>query len=155
LFDRDDVDIIVALGPTSSDLLAHRRPLSKPVIAALVVDAQLQGLPVKEGTSGVKNLSYINVAYSAFRTMQLFHQLVPFQKLAVLMQPGPLEQITSLRPWAKSVAESLGVSIAFVPVTTSAAAALASLPAEADAVYLGPLEQLGEASLDSLIQGLN
>ncbi len=155
LLARKDVDVIIALGPVGSNVLAHHRPVTKPAVAALIVDASLQRLPLQHGTSGAKNLNYVNVAYSALRTLQLFHELVPFHKLAVLIRPGPLEEIPDLRIRALTVAESLGVSVTFVPVTTSAANALAAIPADADAAYLGPTEQLGESGLDSLISGLN
>src|SRR5262245_34362520 len=86
--------------------------------------------------------------------MQLFHELVPFRKLAVLIRPGPLEQIPELRTRTMATAESLGVAVTFVSMGASAAGALAGVPADADAAYLGPMEQLSEAGLDSLIQGL-
>src|SRR5437867_8509687 len=97
LMARKDVSIVLALGPVGSDVLAHRRPLPKPAIAALIIDASLQRLPFQNGSSGVKNLNYVNVAYTALRTLQLFHDLVPFRRLAVLIRPGPLEQIPDLR----------------------------------------------------------
>jgi outer membrane protein TolC/ABC-type uncharacterized transport system substrate-binding protein len=154
LLARQDVDIIVALGPVGSNVLAHRHPLAKPAIAALVVDASLQRLPVESGTSGVRNLNYVNVAYTAMRTLQLFHDVVPFRSLAVLIRPGLFEEIPELDARGRAIADSLAASITFVPVTTSAASALAALPPNADAAYLGPAEQLSEAGLDSLIRGL-
>ena len=152
---RKDVAVIVALGPVGSNVLAHRRPLTKPAIAALVIDASLQGLPFQNGASGVKNLNYVNVAYSALRTLRLFHEVVPFRKVAVIIRPGPFEEIPGLHVRGQAIAESLGVAITFIPVTTSAGSVLASLPSDADAAYLGPSEQLPEAGLDSLLQGLN
>ena len=155
LLARRDVDIVVALGPVGSNVLAHRRPLPKPAIAALVVDASLQRLPLQNGTSGVKNLNYVNVSYTALRTLQLFHELVPFRKLVVIIRPGPFEEIPELHRRGQAMAESMGVSITFTPVTTSAASVLLAIPPDADAAYLGPTEQLPESGLDSLLSGLN
>src|ERR1700741_3511197 len=51
LLARKDVDIVVALGPVGSNVLAHRRSLPKPAIAALVVDASLQHLSFQNGAT--------------------------------------------------------------------------------------------------------
>jgi outer membrane protein TolC len=65
-----DVEFILALGPMGSHEIALRPNLVKPVIAGAVIDAALQGFPKKDGASGVKNLNYLDEAYSVARTMQ-------------------------------------------------------------------------------------
>ena len=149
------VDMVLTLGPMGSNELAHRRSLSKPAIAALIVDPELQDLPLQASTSGVRNLSYVNVAYSATRTVTLFHDIVPFRRLAVLIHPGLIAALSGVRERAAALERALGSSITFVPVTTSAAEALSALPPGTDAVYLTPLQQLPTKGLDSLISGLN
>ena len=149
------VDVVLALGPIGSSELGHRTSLPKPAIAALIIDAELQDLPAREGTSGVRNLTYINVAYSALRTLQLFHEILPFRKLAVLIHPGVAEAVPKLLARAAQQASALGVTLTLVPVTTSAAGALQAIPPDADAVYVTPLEQLPENAVDSVISALN
>lgn len=150
-----DVDLVLALGPIGSNELVRRKTLPKPAIAALIVDAAVQDVHAQNGTSGVRNLSYIDVAYTTSRTLQLFHSIVAYRKLAVLVHPGLLAAIPQLRDRAASQVEALGAAILFVPVTTSAADALRAIPADVDAAYLTPLEQLPLPGLDSLISGLN
>lgn len=147
------VDLVLALGPIGSNALAHRRMLRKPAIASLIIDAPIQELPVQAGTSGVANLNYINIAYTASRSLQVFHDLVPFRKLVALIHPGLLAEIPQLLGRARADAQTMGITLEFVPVTNSAADALRALPPDADAVYLTPLEQLPDAGLDSLISG--
>jgi outer membrane protein TolC/ABC-type uncharacterized transport system substrate-binding protein len=154
LFADPGVDIVLALGPIGSNELARRRTLPKPALAALVIDAELQDLPVSAGTSGVRNLNYVNVAYSASRTLRLFHEIVPFHKLAVLIHPGLAAAAPRLIERAAGQAAALNVTLQLIPVTTSAADALRALPADADAAYLTPLEQLPAAGVDSVISGL-
>lgn len=146
------VDLLLALGPIGSNDLAHRRTLVKPAIAAVIIDAALQDLPNQAGASGVPNLSYVNIAYTTSRTLQLFHDLVPFRNLAVLIHPGLLAAIPRLVERARTEAQALGVALEFVPVTGSATDALRALPPDADAVYLTPLYELPESGLDSLIR---
>jgi outer membrane protein len=153
-FANPEASVVLALGAIGSHELARRGSLPKPGIAALIIDAALEGLPTQDGTSGTRNLSYVNVAYDASRTLQLFHDLVPFRHLAVLIHPGLLEAIPELRDLGVERAQALGTTITFVPVTRSAAQVLRSLPADVDAAYLTPLEELPTPALDSLISGL-
>jgi outer membrane protein len=154
LFADAGVDIVIALGPIGSNELAHRTTLPKPAIAALIVDPDLQALPTQAATSGVPNLTWVNVAYSASRTLTLFHELVPFQKLAVLIHPGLFSALPRAQERAAAVGTMLGASITFVPVTASAAEALQAVPPGTDAVYMTPLDQLPAVGIDSLISGL-
>jgi outer membrane protein len=150
-----DVEFILALGPISSNEIALRKNLPKPAIASIVVDAELQGFPKKDGVSGVKNLNYLDEAYSVARTIKAFREIVSFKKLAVLINPGVLAAIPQLRERAQQEAQAAGAQIEFVPVTTSSAAALQTLPADADAVYISPVLQLPAAEFDLLVAGVN
>ncbi len=85
------VDLILALGAIASNEICQRRNLPKPVIASLVIDAELQGLPLREGASGVKNLTYINSFNSLKRDVRTFREIVPFSRLAVLVDTLILE----------------------------------------------------------------
>src|SRR5262245_15962786 len=91
LLQDPQVDLLLLMGGIASHEVAKRGPLPKPVIAVFVADPKLQGLPLKEGTSGVKNLNYLNDAYSVTRTITLFQGIVHFKKLAVLIHPATLE----------------------------------------------------------------
>jgi len=148
------VDIVLTLGPMGSNELAHRKRLAKPSIAALIIDPGMQDLPQQAASTGVRNLSYVNVSYSATRTVPLFHDIVPFRRLVVLIHPGLLGALPAVRERAAALEQALDATITFVPVTTSAAEALRALPAGTDAVYVTPLEQLPTPGLDSLISGL-
>ena len=94
----------------------------------------------------------MDVAFTTSRTLEVFHEVVPYQRLAVFLHPGVLEAMPRLRDRARELGAALQVAVEFVPVRTSAAEALAAMPTGTDAVYLGGLEQLPAAGLDSLIQ---
>ncbi|MFN8653868.1 MAG: TolC family protein [Gemmatimonadales bacterium] len=149
-----DVDLVLALGPIGSHLLATRKALAKPAIAALVIDARLQGLPLSNGTSGVKQLGYIDLELPLARTFEVFHQVVPFRQLALLVHPGVAGAIPGLAERARDAARAQGATLTLVPVTGSAADALAAIPATCDAVYLGSLDALPSAAVDTLLDGL-
>jgi hypothetical protein len=71
LMGQPDVEIVLAPGGVSSHEVAQRKNLPKPTIAAYVIDAELQGLSMKNGKSGIKNPNYLSSSYSAKRT--IFH----------------------------------------------------------------------------------
>ncbi len=149
-----DVEIVLALGGVSSNEIAQRKNLSKPVIAAYVIDAELQGLPVRNGASGVKNLNYLSVSYSAKRTIKLFRDLVPFTKLAILIERVTLEGIPQLGPQVAAEAKSLGVEVVWVPASSSGKDALKNIPSDANAVYVTPVGTLTEEGFSDLVGGL-
>lgn len=155
LLANKDIEFILALGPISSNEIALRQNLPKPAIGAIVVDAALQRFPKKDGASGVKNLNYLDEAYSVTRTIKAFQEVVPFKKLVVFHNPGVLAAIPQLRERAQQEVQALGAQLEFVPVTTSAAAALQALPADVDAIYISPLLQISAQEFDVLVAGIN
>jgi len=106
----------LALGPMGSNEIALRRNLPKPVIACAVIDAKLQNFPKKDGVSGVKNLNYLDEAYSVTRTIQAFQEIAPFKKLAILINPGVLEAIPQLHERAQQEVQALNAQLEIVPV---------------------------------------
>ena len=63
-----EVDLIITLGYLGTNYVCHKGNLPKPVVASIVGDARLQNLPLKEGASGIKNLSYIDSFVSFLST---------------------------------------------------------------------------------------
>ena len=56
-----NVDAILAIGPVASHIAANMDNYPKPVIAAHIYNAAMQKIRQKNGTSGCKNLSYIDM----------------------------------------------------------------------------------------------
>jgi outer membrane protein TolC/ABC-type uncharacterized transport system substrate-binding protein len=150
-----EVDLVLALGPLSSHVLATAPSRPVPAVACFVIDAELQALPRRDGASGAANLTYLDEQYSVRRALEQLSSVVSFRSLVVLISPGVLEAVPALRDRAVQDAEALGGQLAFVPVTDSAAGAVAAIPAGADAALITPLLQLPRSELDALIAGLN
>ena len=54
-------------------------PMKKPVIAVTVINTQVQKVPITvDGTSGVKNLTYLELPYSPVRDIEVFHNMTNF-----------------------------------------------------------------------------
>jgi len=109
------VSVVVALGPIGSHLLARAGELRKPAIAATIVDARWQGIAQKDGVSGVRNLAYLDESYALSGTIADFHRLIPFRRMAILLDPELLRAVPELEANARELVRSAGADAVVVP----------------------------------------
>jgi len=149
-----EVDLVITLGYSGTNYVCHKEKLPKPVVAPIVADARLQDLPVKDGASGVKNLSYIDSFVSFERDIKVFREMFPFRKLVILVRNTTVEAIPWLEKKLRQTAYEYTIDIDVVPVELSADRALAAFPSDTDAVYLMPLAQMPPGEFRKLIYGM-
>ncbi len=154
LLANPQVDLIMALGIVASQEAARRRSLSKPVFAPLIVDAELQEIPLKDGTSGVPNLSYITLPPTLERRLRAYLDIVRFKTFAVLLPRGLVESLPRLGRVLQGKVDELGLKVEIVPVDTTAESAVSALSDTIEAVLVAPQPQLDEAEFTKLVQGL-
>ncbi len=147
-----EVDLVLTFGFVSSHLVSLMGDLPKPVIAPLVIDPAFQGLPRVEGGSGVANLNYIAVHDMA--DIAAFRQVVPFTRIGVLADARLVDAMPDAARRAQTAAGEVGLDVQMVPVGGSVDAALATLNADLEAVYVLPLMQLTDDQFTRLAQGL-
>jgi outer membrane protein TolC len=148
------VDLVVTLGAIASHVAAGRENLAKPVVAAVIIDTELQGLEIAEGGgSGIPNLVYIALAETD--DIAVFGEIVPFNRIGLLVN-GPLAEAVPRLPQRLSmVGQAVGLDAVLIPVGLTSEAALAALDdAGVEAVYVLPQFQLSEAEWQRLVQGL-
>lgn len=150
-----DVNLVLALGPIASSEACKRRDLAKPVVAPFIIDAALQKLPRKSGTSGVRNLTYIDSMRSVERDVNAFRQIASFKSLAILVDNRDYEGIPAVRRMGSMIANEYTITVNTIPVGKSAADVLERLPADTQAVMLEPLWQITGAEFKKLVAGLN
>lgn len=149
-----EVDLLLAIGVLTSHDLAHRGPLPKPTVAPFTVDRAIQGYPLRQTTSGVRNFCYLASPSPIRRDMQAFSELLPFRRLAVLTNRPYLDAIPALTDELAANLTSKGIEMTAIAVDSSAEAVLAALPKDIDAVYVTPLLRLPQTELQILIEGL-
>jgi outer membrane protein len=135
------IDVVVTLGFAASHLVAHRVLLPKPTIAANVVDPVLQTFPLKSGTSGRHNFTYVTTFNRVEDQITEFHRMIGFSHLVVLADPLSLQVVRELQLKATQLQASTGASIVLRPAV-NLADALTNLPTGTDAVYVAPLMRL-------------
>jgi outer membrane protein TolC len=155
LLTAGDVDLVLALGTIASSEACKRRDLPKPVVAPFIIDAQMQKLPRQAGTSGVKNLTYIDSMRSINRDVMAFRQIAPFKSLAILVDRRDYEGIPEMRRIGNTIANEYTITVNTIPVGKSAADTLKHLPDGTQAVMLAPLWQMTGAEFKKLVAGLN
>lgn len=150
-----EIDLVIALGVVASHTFCCRETLSKPVIAGFVVDGELQNLPREGAASGVHNLNYLTFPSTFERDVDLFSEIVPFQRLTALFNRWFAKVVPELSEQIRRQAEARGIAIEIVTVGESVDEAMAAIPRDTDAVYLAPLLHLPDSERLRLIEGLN
>jgi hypothetical protein len=146
------VDVVLALGVLASNYVCRKGKLAKPVFAPYVIDAEMQGLPLLNGTSGVENLNYLSFPSHFQRDLEAFLEVVSFKRLTLLIN-GPLaESIPQLRRNVEEAGREFGINVIVLPVYDSVDDVIAALPQDAEVVYVGIMIHLKSEGYDKLIQ---
>jgi outer membrane protein TolC/ABC-type uncharacterized transport system substrate-binding protein len=153
LIDRE-VDMVLAFGVLASDNACRRERLPKPVVAPFVIDIELQGVPFRDGASGVENLHYLAFPSVVERDMRYFLEIVPFKKLVFLVNKPFHDGIPNLTLRTRQIMRDLGIEPHIIPVGRSIDEAFAAFPPEAEAVYVASLIHLAPGEFDRMVEGL-
>ena len=154
LLNDKSIDLVIATGPVGSQELASRKSLPIPALASIIIDVSLQGIPYKQGTSGIVNLNYLASPESFERDLAIFREIVPFQNLAILITDAILQRLPNLIEKANVASEQYGIDFQLVPVANNARLALQALQADTEAVIITPLVRMSENEFDILAKGL-
>ncbi len=154
LLNDPDVDLVLTFGAIASQVAAEFGPLPKPVVAPFVLDAKLQGLPMVDGASGVQNLTYVAYPTATVNDLGAFREVVPFNRLAILVERAYLRAVPSLRSGTEQALAELGINGTIIGVGPSIDLALGAVPPDVDAVFVGFLPRVSEEDTERLIRTL-
>ena len=155
LLDDSEVALVVTWGLLASHAACCYGALPKPVIAPVIIDIHLQGVPYETGVSGLENFSYVALPDNLANEIPLFLDIVPFEYVAILTNGALVDAIPDLPERTRQSIAGLGVDFEFIPVRDSAHEALVQISKEVDAVYAWPLFQMPPAEFQRLVDGLN
>lgn len=148
-----EVDLILTLGFVSSHEICKRRKLAKPVVAPFIADPGQQKIPLKKGTSGVDNLSYLVSMKGLDQSIAAFKSIVDFDRLAILIDRFH-SHIYPLSSFSESIEKKFNIKVDVVEVESSAADSLRNLPASTQAVMLSTHPRFSDDEFKKLIDGL-
>ena len=156
LLNDDDIDIVMGIDVIGSHVMATSGPYNKPVIAAVVIDAQAQGIKVtKKGRSGVKNLSYLELPISPIRDLEIFQSMIGFDKLAVIIDEAIFIGIPEIKVYSDDALKDLQINHGYVYTENTAQEVLDKIDNSFDGVILYPTDQLQPNEFQKLIDGIN
>ena len=148
-------DMIIMLGFIGSTLALERTEYSKPVIAPLVFDAEMQKAPLEGASSGVQNLLYIDLGVPIDQELILFRRLVDFKRLTLLFDERDIAGVPAAAKLRSYLANEHSLTVHMVPVIDSAEDALDQIPADTEAVMVGPLWRFTNDEINLLASGFN
>ena len=154
LLNDKEVDIVIGFGVLASYDLAIRDNLPKPTIAPVILDTALQKIKSLNGTSGVKNLSYLVFPRTFERDIELFKQIVNFKNLIVLQSKFYLSEFKNLQSSYNMLGQKLDINIKGYSVGDNIKEMFNSIPENCDAVYISVLP-IDRSKFKELINGLN
>ena len=141
-------DMLISLGPISSQLLSNLDSYSIPCIAGVSLENSNQA------TSGINNYNFIQSPFAIERDIKALYNLYPFKKLGVFVNPS-LEAV--IVPYFESVKSNLDIDIAIDFISTSAIPTndLQNITDDIDAVYFLPDLYASSEKEQELIDGIN
>lgn len=148
------IDMVLGMGLMTSQDLATRGPLPKPVIAPIVIDVERQHIPFKNGTSGVRNLSYLVYPMTFVRDLQLFREIIPIHKLVNISSKPYDDALPPAHVTVQDLGRTLDLEVTELYLGFSADEVLNALPKDADAVFVEPTLHLPPAEFRKLADGL-
>jgi hypothetical protein len=162
LMEDPEVDVVITWGLIASDVASRLPEYPKPVMAPVIINPVVQGLPLTSDiqgirSSGVRNLAYVTWNSQLADDLETLHAIRPYNTLVMMVNRFGVAQNPRLVRNIGTTAASLTFVPRMIPIPVgfSVEEALAQIPPEAEAVYLAPLLHLGREQWDRLVSGLH
>ncbi|MEM7600166.1 MAG: TolC family protein [Verrucomicrobiota bacterium] len=152
-----EIDLVYAAGLVASAYAVNlpEAQRTKPVMAAaLLFGDRSNGLISSEGTSAVKNLTFISEPTRVYADLALLKRLAGTSEIFVPLDAGFIEESPGLNEAAEQLGESIGVSVRVVPLRSQSQSVLDVVPPRARAVYVPILPQVSEGERISIYRAL-
>lgn len=150
----NQVDIVIGYGVLASYDLARRAVLPKPVIAPIIIDTTIQKIKSRNGTSGVKNLSYLLFPGTFVRDIKLFKNIVEFKNLLIIQSQFYHSAFKDVQGLDEKLSKLLGINIKRANIVDEIKSLPDSMFQNTDAVYIDVLP-IDRTKFKEIINELN
>jgi outer membrane protein len=150
-----DVDLVLVVGFLANQLAATRSEFPKPTFLPVVLDTNLLKIGPKDGTSGIRNLNYLN-AYANFSDdLDTLSRFTPYRNLALFFDEDLASAIPQLRDAAVDVSAARGITL--IPVTHDGVdhRLMNQVPAETEAIFIAALSRMPASEFSELVTAIN
>ncbi len=155
LYSDKSVDMIIALGFSSSVIATNLSRHPKPTFAAVIIDDRMSNAPRSGNSSGKQNLNYISIQANLAAEIEAFRRIVDFQDVVLLSDSLIPEVMPNIASEGKAAARDIGINLHYVPHNGGTESDLvAQIPDEVDAVLIGALARMDEKQQVNLLNML-
>ena len=148
-----EVDIVVTLGYLSSEAAARLPVYPKPVIAATILDPELQMLPMRsDKSSDIPHFAWVESPIQSKNDMHAFSRAFEYDHLTIIIPRELYPEFEVLSTYLRT--NELASDVSFIPVDKNENP-LEQLPAGTDAAMVFPLVHHTEAATEEIFSGLN
>ena len=146
LLAKGDLSIVIAFGLIASNEAIHLEAVPIPVFAPFVLDPVLQQAPLTaQGTSGVKNLTYLPGAPSFNQSLRVFSDAIQARRITVVTD-ALMEGMTASEQKAALEKLTRGAGVALTVLGYNSGEFIKRIPADSDGVFLFPLFEVPAAT---------
>ncbi|MEM6524713.1 MAG: TolC family protein [Bacteroidota bacterium] len=145
-----ECDLILLVGVLSAKTILANGSIPKPTIAIGITNVDIQEIPLTtQGTSGVKNFSYILTSRDIDTELSNFYELVEFKKLAILTYEKSTLIVNRQKVDQKlqELSEKFDSEINVVPVSDDIEGSLQNIPDGTDAVVIGSIYEFDDEQI--------
>jgi outer membrane protein TolC len=154
LLNDPEVSLLIALGYISSADVAGLSTFPKPVIAANILDSDLQKQKLNsENATGINNYTYIESIIQLKKDIREFSKMFDFNNLVVLIPEALNENFPQLTLYLNQ--NNTNFEVSYISVADSSNMVLDQLTENTDAALILPLIGFPETEMVKLFTGLN
>ncbi len=154
LMNNPKVDYVISLGYISSKQISELESYPKPVIAATILDRELQELPLrKDRTTGLNNFTYIESIVQLKNNLKEFSEIFETKEISVIIPKVFKDNFPQLNDYFQQNKNKYNISI--ISVNNDAGSALNKIPESVQAAIVLPMVNFSQEEVKKLFTGLN
>ncbi len=150
-----DVDLVLIIGFVANQLAATRSEFPKPTFLPVILDTELLKSGAKDGTSGIRNLNYLN-AYANFSDdLDTLSRFTPYRNLVLFVDENLSAAIPQLRDAALNASTARGITLIEVTHDGVDHRLMNRVPAETEAIFIAALPRMPATDFADLVTAIN
>jgi len=150
-----EVDLVLIIGFVANQLAATRAEFPKPTFLPVILDTGLLKSGAKDGTSGIRNLNYLN-AYANFSDdLDTLSRFTPYRNLVLFVDENLSSAIPQLRDAALDSSSAKGITLIEVAHDGVDHRLMNRVPAETEAIFIAALPRMPATEFDDLVAAIN
>ena len=149
-----ETKLVITLGTLSSQIAATKKYFKKPLIASTIINPKMQGVPYKNGTSGKRNLTYINGYFDIKDDINVIKEIMGVTKVGVLINPNLYRNAPHILKYIKKSFLAEGIETQIIDADPDLNVIIDSIAPDVDFIYVTPLFQKNDEERRNLYTAL-